>query len=226
MICWSCEKDAGGDMFCPSCGAIQPARAGLDQFAVVGLPRVYGLDVQELERRYKALSKKLHPDRFARADARARRVSLSRSVALNQAWRTLRDPVRRGEYLLGLFGIEVGGEEGTRRTGSEGKGERFPVPQALLLEVMELREALAEARAAGDQANIEALAADVGSRRSRALETVAAGFARTPPDLEGVAAALVEVRYFDRFLEEVAAFAEAREAAAELSSQNGRHHAS
>jgi len=195
----------------------------MDHFAVVGLPRTYELDVMDLERRYKEMSKKLHPDRFARADARARRASLSRSVALNEAWRTLRDPVRRGEYLLLLSGIEVGGEEGTKRlgpqeksgkSGKSGKSERLPVPQELLMEVMELRETLAEARMSNDQPAIDALAADVADRRARALSTVSEGFAAQPAHLARVAAALVEVRYFDRFLQEVAAHGEAQAEAA------------
>src|SRR5581483_12006679 len=115
----------------------------------------FAVDLAALERRYKELTRVLHPDRFARADPRARRASLARSVQLNEAWRTLKDPVRRAEYLLSLQGIEVGGEEGTVRREGE-KKERLPVPQALLLEVMELREGLAEARAAGDAARVAA----------------------------------------------------------------------
>ena len=78
------------------------------------------------------------------------------------------------------------------------------------MEVMDLREALAEARMANDQAAVDALAADVAARRAGALSAVAQGFATEPVDLGGVAAALVQVRYFDRFLEEVAAHDEAQ----------------
>src|SRR5689334_10487801 len=114
MICWSCEKGAGEGAFCASCGAVQPLEAGggADFFAVLGLPRRFDLDLAEAERLYKELARRLHPDRFARADARARRASLARSVRVNDAWKTLRDPVRRAEYLLSLSGVEVGGEEG------------------------------------------------------------------------------------------------------------------
>jgi molecular chaperone HscB len=169
--------------------------------------------VDELERRYKELTKVLHPDRFARADERARRASLQRSMQLNQAWRTLKDPVRRAEYLLSLAGVEVGSEEGTSRRQADGRKVRLPVAPALLMEVMELREGLAEARAAGDQAQVASLTALVRGRREAALRAVASVFTQRSPDLEAIARDLVAVRYYDRFLEEVAVHEEAREEA-------------
>jgi molecular chaperone HscB len=131
-------------------------------------------------------------------------------VQLNQAWKTLRDPVKRAEYLLELAGVEVGGEEGTRRPGPDGKQERVPVPQDLLLEVLELREALLEARSEGDEPRVGALAADVRSRKQAAMAAVAAALAAQPADLDRAARELVSVRYLDRFLEEVAAHEHAK----------------
>jgi molecular chaperone HscB len=209
VICWSCEKSAGAGVFCAACGAIQPPDAEADRFAVLGVERRYALDQAELERRYKDLTRQLHPDRFARADARARRASLARSVQLNEAWRTLKDPVKRAEYLLALAGIEVGGEEGTRRPGEGGEKERVPVPQELLLEVLELREALLEARGERDEARVAALAADVSGRKQTAMAAVAQALEAAPVDLDGAARELVAVRYFDRFLAEVSAHEEA-----------------
>lgn len=209
MICWSCEKNAGGATFCAACGAIQPPDPAADHFQVLGVERRYAVDVAELERRYKELTRQLHPDRFARADARARRASLQRSVQLNEAWRTLRDERRRAEYLLALAGIELGGEEGTRRIAADGSKVRVPVPQDLLMEVLELREALMEARLASDDAQVRALAGEVEERRNAAMSDVAAGMGQTPADLDGAARALVAVRYYDRFLDEVMVHEEA-----------------
>jgi molecular chaperone HscB len=205
MICWSCEKDAGDGVFCGACSAIQPAPSGRDHFAVLGAEPRFDVDEAALERSYKDQSRQVHPDRFARADARARRASLARSVQLNQAWKTLRDPVKRAEYLLSLRGIEVGGEEGTSRPAAGGGQERVPVPQDLLLEVLELREALMEARLAGEHARVAAMADDVRGRRAGALAAVAAALGAEPPRLEAAARELVAVRYLDRFLDEVAA---------------------
>jgi molecular chaperone HscB len=203
MICWSCEKDAGPGVFCQACAAIQPAPTGLDHFAVLGVAPGHDLDESALEKAYRDLSRQVHPDRYARADARARRASLARSVQLNQAWKTLRDPVKRAEYLLSLQGYEVGGEEGTHKPGAGGSKERVPVPQDLLMEVMELREALLEARGDGDQARIQGLTADVRGRRERALSAVATALRAQPADLDAAAGELVVVRYMDRFLAEV-----------------------
>jgi molecular chaperone HscB len=205
MICWSCEKDAGPGVFCQACAAIQPATPDLDHFAVLGVAPAHDVDQAALERTYRELSRQVHPDRYARADARARRASLARSVQLNQAWKTLRDPVKRAEYLLSLQGIEVGGEEGTRKPAPGGGKERVPVPQDLLLEVMDLREALLEAGGAGDQVRVQALAADVRGRRERALTAVGTALRAQPADLDAAARELVVVRYMDRFLAEVEA---------------------
>jgi molecular chaperone HscB len=162
------------------------------------------------------MTKVLHPDRYARADARARRASLQRSVILNQAWRVLRDPVKRAEHLLSLHGIEIGGEQGARRRDADGQERRIPAAQALLLEVMELREDLAGARATpgghardgggAPPARMAEIAAEVEARRGRALATVAAGFRASPaPDLDTIAGSLIAIRYYDRLLEDVAA---------------------
>jgi molecular chaperone HscB len=200
MICWSCEKSAGEGVTCAACGAVQPPDAAADHFQVLGGERRFALDLEALERRYKELTRILHPDRFARADPRARRASLARSVQLNEAWRTLRDPVRRAEYLLRLHGLEVAGEQGTTRQTAGGERARVPVPQALLMEVLELREGLAEARSAGDGVRLAALSDEVRGRRARAMTEVAAALELEAH--ERAASALVAVRYYDRFLDE------------------------
>jgi molecular chaperone HscB len=139
MICWSCEKNAGDGMLCAGCGAVQPPDRTADHFRVFGLPRKFDLDVADLERRYKEMTKVLHPDRFARADGRARRASLERSVQLNLAWRTLSQPVARAEYLLSLQGVAVGEPTGSMRSERPDNRATQPVDTALLVEVMELR---------------------------------------------------------------------------------------
>jgi molecular chaperone HscB len=216
MICWSCEKNAGDGMLCPGCGAVQPPDRSADHFHVFGLPRKFDLDLADLERRYKEMTKVLHPDRFARADPRARRASLERSVQLNLAWRTLSQPVARAEYLLSLAGIEVGEPAGGRR-GDNGDDNRATqrVDTALLVEVMELREALAEARARGDSAKVATLVAEVQTNHDRGMAEVAAAFAAGQPDLAAIAARLVAARYYRRFLEEAEPRSESEEDPAE-----------
>jgi molecular chaperone HscB len=205
MICWSCEKNAGDGMLCAGCGAVQPPDRTADHFRVFGLPRKFDLDLADLERRYKDMTKVLHPDRFARADGRARRASLERSVQLNLAWRTLSQPVSRAEYLLSLEGIEVGEPLGSKRSGEAVDRATQPVDTALLIEVMDLREALAEARGRGDRAEVATLIADVQSQHDKEMSEVAAGFAAAQPRLAAIAARMVAARYYRRFLEEAEA---------------------
>jgi molecular chaperone HscB len=209
MICWSCQKAAGDGGLCAACNAVQPPNLKADYFHVLGVPRAFALDMTELEHRYKEMTKILHPDRFARADARARRASLERSVQLNEAWRTLKDPVRRAEYLLSLHGVDIGEMAGGGRPDQSGAHSTLPVPQVLLMEVLELREALADAQAAKDLCEVAALVAKVRGRLDTVMADVEKGFLASPPDLGAVAARLVSVRYYRRFLDEARLVSEA-----------------
>ena len=94
--CWSCQTPTD-DLFCPSCGKLQPARPK-DAFAVLGLgaPRFH-LEAQAVEKAWRELSRKVHPDRFAKADAKERRFSLEQTTRLNDARKTLKNPVKRAE---------------------------------------------------------------------------------------------------------------------------------
>jgi molecular chaperone HscB len=211
MICWSCEKEAGARALCASCGAPQPVAthgARADHFAVLGVPRRYDLDVSVLEAAYKDLSRKLHPDRFAKADPRARRAALQRTVALNDAWRTLKEPMKRAAYLLELGGVKLATDDGGARSGG------VAASPALLLEMLELREELGDARAAGDDAKVRVLGESMRARAARAQAAVTAALAgeATPERLEAAARELVALRYYGRFLDEVAAHEDAAEA--------------
>jgi molecular chaperone HscB len=190
----------------------------LDWFAVLGLPRRYAVDLGAAEDNFRQLSRQFHPDRFAKADPRARRASLQRSVQLNEAWRTIKDPVRRAEYLLGLLGYDIGADEGASRPigatgGKEPARPAAPVPADLLGEILELREELAEARARGDDPRVQQMAAEVRGRVHAALGRVAAAFARLEimgkddgareREIGQAARDLGAIRYFRRFLDEV-----------------------
>ena len=211
MICWSCEKNAGDGMLCSGCGAVQPPDRLADHFRVFGLPRRFDLDIADLERCYKEMTKVLHPDRFARADGRARRASLERSVQLNLAWRTLSQPVARAEYLLSLESMEAGAPVGSTPSDEAGNRATRPVDTALLVEVMELREALSEARVRGDVAKVAALVAGVQANHDKEMAEVAAGFAAQRPNLAAIGARLVAARYYRRFLEEAEASSQGEE---------------
>jgi molecular chaperone HscB len=133
--------------FCTSCGKVQPPQP-VDYFAFFGLPRKLNLDVAHLEREFYALSRKLHPDLYAGRESREQDWSLEQSSRLNDAYRTLKDPIRRTEYLLRLEGVELEGQSkaGTEEARKTGEKKQI-VPPELLEEVFELNMQLEEARA-------------------------------------------------------------------------------
>ena len=103
---------------------------------------------------------------------------------------------------MSLRGIDVGEMSGVGRSGESGEHATLPVPQVLLMEVLELREALSEAHAARDLSETEALIATVRGRLETVMGDVAKGFLATPPDAGTIASRLVTVRYYRRFLDE------------------------
>jgi molecular chaperone HscB len=163
------------------------------------------LPVTELEARYRELSLKLHPDRFAQAPAQERRYSLERSTALNQAYKTLKDPIRRVFYLLKLQGLDLDREDA---------GTQKDIPLDFLEEVMTLREQLDGLRAKKDLAQARKMAQDVEQRRDAALKAAQRALTQrlaNPLDeasLRQASFAAARVRYFTRFLEKVEAMEE------------------
>jgi molecular chaperone HscB len=152
--CWSCHVPTNGAAFCPACGKIQSLPSDADYFTYFGLPRKLWTNMDGLEQKFLQLSWKLHPDNFVNTTEREREMSLQRSSKLNDAYRVLRDPVARVEYLLELEGMRKEGEH------------KQQAPPELLEEVFELNESLDELREAKSAgANLEAL-----SGRLRAAE--------------------------------------------------------
>src|SRR6202051_1857140 len=145
--CWSCNPPTTSAAFCPTCGKIQSLPSNADYFTYFGLPRKLWMGMDSLEQKFLQLSWKLHPDNFVNTNEREREMSLQRSSRLNDAYRVLRDPVARVEYLLELEGIQKEGEH------------KQQAPPELLEEVFELNESLDELREAkasgGDLATLK-----------------------------------------------------------------------
>ncbi len=114
----------------------QATNASVDYFSVFGLPRKLSIDLSLLEQKFLQLSWKLHPDNFVNASEPERELSLKKSSELNDAYRALRDPLARVEYLLEI--------EGERKEGQT----KQQAPPELLEEVFELNESLDELREA------------------------------------------------------------------------------
>jgi molecular chaperone HscB len=165
-----------------------------DPFIALGVEPRYDLDLAALERQHRALSRALHPDRYAGRAPGERREALGRAIAVNEAWRVLRDPVGRAEALLESLGL----------------GEGAPEPAAspeFLMEMMEQRETLAEARAERDLERVRELAAAMREREQAVVAELTARFAGLGSGAGQAAVVpllekLGELRYCRRFLEE------------------------
>jgi molecular chaperone HscB len=168
----------------------------MDPFAVLGIERRYDLDLAAVEKRHRELSRALHPDRYAEAGAAERRMTLAKAVEVNEAWRVVRDPIARAEALFTLAGVAV--------------GERAEPPPTsdLLMEAMDRREALVEAKANKDLTAIERLTGEVDARRREVEEKLRAGFARGGK-IDPLVPLLGELRFHRRFLDEVSAIEDA-----------------
>jgi molecular chaperone HscB len=137
QICRSCGGGAPVDVhFCPQCTKILTLGRQGDYFAFLGVPRKLNLDPSELEQKFRMLSRQFHPDYFYNATPGERRASLERSSYLNDAYRTLKQPIARIGYLLELEGF---GSAGPSQASKE-------VPPSLLEEVFALNEELDEVR--------------------------------------------------------------------------------
>ena len=147
VACWSCSVAHNeSTLFCPHCSKIQPP-PGSDYFSVFGLTPRLNLDLGMLEHQFHKLSRKLHPDRFARAEHNEKEWSLADTALLNDAYRTLKDPIHRTEYLLKLHGAEIG-EEHSGKNRREAEMGASRVPADLLEEVFDLNMQLEEMRMA------------------------------------------------------------------------------
>ncbi|MBI2394864.1 MAG: Fe-S protein assembly co-chaperone HscB [Deltaproteobacteria bacterium] len=170
----------------------------MDPFETLALPRRFGLDLKLAEARHLELSKTLHPDRYVGAPPNERRLALSRAVEVNEAWRALRDPIKRAEAILRLSGLEA--EVGETRE---------PKPSgAFLMEVMEAREALEEAKASRDAARVEGVVREARAQLGDAERALARAIDPVldqgggAAELRAAIPLLGRLRYAARLLEE------------------------
>ena len=137
LECRNCGAGAPVDEhFCPQCSRILALGRHGDYFAFLGVPRRLAIDLDELEKRFRDLSRKFHPDYYYNAAPAERLASLERSSYLNDAYRVLRNPVSRIEHLLAIEGLPpANSDDGAAK-----------VPPSLLEEVFALNEELDEVR--------------------------------------------------------------------------------
>lgn len=126
-MCWHCQSEVTGEYLCAQCVKVQPLSKELDYFACFQLPRHLNVDEQQLERTFYELSRAFHPDFYSTKDDTEQTISLGNSAFLNAAYRTLKDPIQRAEYLIRLEAGAV-------------KDIRSNPPGDLFEEILELQE--------------------------------------------------------------------------------------
>ena len=167
-------------------------------FELFGLPARFSVDVAVLEARYRELQREVHPDRFASASQAEQRVSMQLATRVNEAYQTLKSPLRRAGYLLQLNGVDPQFETNTS------------MPPEFLTEQLELREALEEAAGAGDASRLEQLSGQLRRERKALLEKLGA-------QLDGhnawlpAAAILRQLMFLERFRDDIGAAGERME---------------
>ena len=204
-LCLSCGKSSAGQLVCSGCGVVAaPPRLDADYFSVFGLARKLTLDLDDLSERYYTLSRRFHPD-LAQDRPPAEREASGRATALvNVAYRTLKDPVRRGLYWLALHGESLGRDN-----------ERVP-PElaALVFEVQEKLEELRDARRAGnagrEEGELRAIQEDLRERMRGFTDRLEGNFRRSdagngngPAALGETKAILSELHYVRTLMRDV-----------------------
>jgi molecular chaperone HscB len=132
-----------------------------NHFDLFGLAPAYALETDALERSYREIQSRVHPDRFAHAGDAERRASLQWTTRVNEAYRTLKDPVQRAKHLLELHGVDLAFETNTA------------MPPDFLMQQMELRESVEDAVKRKDADGLDKLRKNLGKERQALEKTIA-----------------------------------------------------
>ena len=160
-----------------------------NHFELLGLPVAYAVDAARLEKGYRDLQSQVHPDRFAAKTDSDRRVAMQWATRANEAYRTLRDPVHRARYLLGLKGFDTGEETNTS------------MPADFLMQQMEWRETVAAARTAHDGAALDTLRGELRGARDEMLQML--GRALEESNYDAGCSLVRKLRFLEKLEEEI-----------------------
>ena len=146
-MCWHCQSEVNGEYLCGRCVKVQPLSTELDYFSCLNLPRKLNIDQNEIESTFYQLNRVFHPDYHAQGDdPNEKTISLGNSALVNTAYRTLRDPIQRAEYLIRL---EAG----------SAKDIRTAPPADLFEEILELQDDMEAFRSHDPQEDSEEMTA-------------------------------------------------------------------
>jgi molecular chaperone HscB len=161
-----------------------------NHFELLGIAPRFALDSASLERSYRDLQSRVHPDKFAAATEPERRVAMQWAARANEAYRTLRHPVERARYLLSLKGFDTEEESNTS------------MPADFLMQQMEWREAVAEARAAGDAQELARLRSSLAESRQDMLRLLEVSIDRES-NFDAGCSLVRKLRFLDKVEEEI-----------------------
>ena len=170
--------------------ALTSSSSGGNHFELFGLRPAFALDHGALERAYREIQSRVHPDRFAHAGDAERRASLQWTTRVNEAYRALKSPVQRASHILALHGVDVAFETNTA------------MPASFLAQQMELRESLDNARQAKDARALNALEAAI-ERDKEALETKLARCIDVEQDYQAAAGLVRELQFLEKVEAEI-----------------------
>jgi molecular chaperone HscB len=158
-----------------------------NHFDLFGLSPIYSIEGEALERSYREIQSKVHPDRYAHAGDAERRASLQWTTRVNEAYRTLKDPVQRAKHLLELHGVDVAFETNTA------------MPPEFLMQQMELRESLEEAKT---PASLDEMRKRLRQNKAELQKQIAEAL-DTRKDYAGAASLVRKLQFLDRLDEEI-----------------------
>jgi len=163
-----------------------------NHFELFGLAPAFGLEPEALERRYREIQSQVHPDRFAHAGDAERRASLQWTTRVNEAYRTLKDPVQRAKHILELHGVDVAFETNTR------------MPAEFLMRQLELREELEGAVSGKDAAALERMKSDLFASRKTLVGQIGEAI-DSRKDYAGAAGLVRKLMFLDKLGAEIEA---------------------
>ncbi|KAA0716832.1 Iron-sulfur cluster co-chaperone protein HscB, mitochondrial Hsc20 [Triplophysa tibetana] len=184
-VCWNCGSSTEL-FFCSSCKVIQPPRDDINYFQILNCEEKFSLDTKKLQKRFVELQRFLHPDNFSQKSLKEQENSETQSALVNKAYRTLQKPLSRAIYMLELRGVLL--EEGTDATADP----------AILLEVMEVNESLAETR---NQDEVNAIGQSVRDKLKDLTEQM--NLSLKKGDLLTAKGLLVQMKYMSNIEEKV-----------------------
>lgn len=161
-----------------------------NHFELFSLPQQFSVDQANLSRAYHDVQGQVHPDKFVSSSDAEKRVAMQWATRANEAYQTLRNPLRRAAYLCELAGVDLQTESNTA------------MPRDFLVQQMEWRESLDEAREQGGAADMNQLATDVDRARGALVETIAGQFDSGDP--VAAAQSVRQLMFLEKFGDEVA----------------------